>query len=59
MPNTLDLGSTYKFFLTATKDGAPWVLTDADVTLRMMKPDGTSSVFVATVVSAVGGTAKY
>lgn len=53
--------STYRFRLTARKDGAVWDLTDAAVYLILRRGFGepASVQKTATVESAAGGTAYY
>jgi hypothetical protein len=56
---TLKAGSTYRFKLTATKDGAVWDLTGATVTLLLRKPDATQETKSASLLVAASGTAYY
>lgn len=42
MSNPLTVGSQYRFEATLTKDGSPWDLTGATVTLYFKRPDGTT-----------------
>jgi hypothetical protein len=58
--SVLVAGGTYRFLLTATKDGTPWDLSSASVALYFRKPDGTALPgLAATVLSAAAGTAYY
>lgn len=59
MPEPLTTLSTYRFKLTATKDGATWDLTGATVTLKLRKPDGTQVTKSASLLVAASGTAYY
>lgn len=56
---SVTVGSTYRFQITATKDGVAWNLTSATVKLYLQKPDGTATEYAATVTSGAGGVAKY
>ena len=50
--NTLVVGSTYRFKLTATKDTLPWDLALATTTLYLKRPDGVVSSFTATAATS-------
>lgn len=52
-------GNTYKFRLTASKDGVLWDITGATVKIGFKLPDGTTLVKTATITNAVGGVAEY
>ena len=57
--SALTAGNTYKFTLTATKDGSVWDLTGASVALLLRKPDGTLVTKAATIDDAAAGTAHF
>lgn len=58
--NTLTVGSTYRWQLTATLDGDVWDLSAATVTLKFHRPDGSTSEFAAVLVGGgTGGVARY
>lgn len=59
MSTTLVIGSTYRFRLTATKDGTTWDLTTATVVLYLKKPDGTVLTKSASILSGPAGTAYF
>jgi hypothetical protein len=56
---TLVAGSTYRFKLAATKDGAAWDLSSATVTLYLQKPDGTLVTKTGTVYDGPNGLARF
>jgi hypothetical protein len=56
---SLTSGSTYRFELTATKDGEVWDLTGATVTLRLRDPAGAAHVYEATLSEPTDGVAYY
>lgn len=53
------VGNTYKFRLTATKDGIAWDLTGAAVKLNIVSSSGVLATKTATITNAVGGIAEY
>lgn len=55
----LTKNSTYVFRLDADKDGAPWDLTGATVTLTFRYPDGTTAAKSATLTTPASGIAEY
>lgn len=55
----LTQASTYRFKLTATKDGAVWDLTAATVTLLLRDPSGNAGTKSASLLVAADGTAYY
>lgn len=57
--NSLVLGSTYNFKLTAKKDGVVWNITSATVNLYLKKPTGTILTKTATVTSGSSGIAEF
>jgi hypothetical protein len=56
---TITRGSTHRFQLTATKDGAVWDLTGATVTLFLIDTLGAETSYTATISSPSGGVAYY
>lgn len=53
------VGNTYKFRLTATRDGAAWDLTGATVTMALRNPAGIAAIKSASVTNAAGGIVEY
>lgn len=51
--------STYRFQLTAKKDGVVWPLSSATVTLIFKKPDATTVTKTATISDPDNGIAYY
>lgn len=52
-------GSTHRFTLNATKDGATWDLTGATVTLVLVDPSGNEINCSATLSAPTSGVAYY
>lgn len=52
-------GSTIAFETTITRDGDTWDLTDADVTLYLVKPSGAVLTKSATILDETAGTVRY
>lgn len=59
MSTTLVIGSTYRFRLTATRDGSVWDLSTATIVLYFKKPDGTILTKSASLISGPAGTAYF
>lgn len=59
MSSPLTIGSTYRFAPDGaiTRDGAPWDLTGATVTVLLKAPSGAITTLTATVDDAAGGLA--
>lgn len=53
------IGSSRRFTLAAAKDGAPWGLTGAAVTLTLTDPGGNATAYTATVTDGPAGAAEY
>jgi len=53
------VGNTYRFKLTATKDGATWDITGATVKLFLRGPSGAVIEKTGNILSAAAGTAYY
>lgn len=58
-PTPPTTGSTVTFRATIKKDGLPYDLTSATITLRLVKPDGTIADKAATITDAPNGIAQY
>ena len=56
---TITKGSTHRFQLTATKDGAVWDLTGATVTLYLIDTLGVETNYRATLSNPTAGVAYY
>lgn len=55
----LIMGNTYRFMLTAKKDGEIWPLTGATIKLFLQDPSGNVDSHDATILDADAGTAYY
>lgn len=55
----LIVGSTYRFTLTATKDGSAWDISGGSITLTLIDPGGNATGYAASIVSGPAGTARY
>lgn len=53
------VGSTYRFTLTATKDGETWDISGGTITLTLIDPSGNAADYSASIVSGPAGTARY
>lgn len=53
------VGNTYRFKLTATKDGATWDITAATIKLFLKGPSGTVTTKTGAILVAGDGTCYY
>lgn len=59
MATTAIVGNTYRFKLTATKDGSVWDLTAATIKLFLKDPSGVTTTKTGSILVAGDGTAYY
>ena len=52
-------GNTYKFRLTATRNGVIWDLTGATVKIGLKSPSGAGTIKTAVIANATGGIVEY